>query len=572
MTSPAINSFDSFPQYAFRHSKLGEIIGLARGSDVVQFRGIPFAEIPARFRQSRLLESLPRQPFDARKSGAYCPQPLLPFPPYWEGDVPADCPKLPAAPQDEFDCLNLNITVPRDALEHSPLERLPVLFFIHGGAFIGGSQSIQLTGREIYDATNLVRAAIARKQPIVVVSCNYRVGPLGFLASKELVAFNQAHDEPVGNYGLHDQRQALEWCDKFIAGFGGEPKNVTIQGTSAGGSSAHYQSIFPGRKFRRAILASGTLTGIGPMSLEYQQRSYDKYVSRCAEASTASDVDTVALLQSITVNDMVKPVSDSIWHPLIDGEWIPGATMEKVCKVYSDGSAPDLMVGACDFEADLTQLLLMEDMISKKPASDAKMREKIHDLTSSNGMIVAPEKFPDAYPTITDLYDITSSLEHPSSAMHRWADILADIAFRIPGLHIAAHHPADVLVYEIQCKNPYPLWNWSFGRANHAVNDLFLFDVAPDLVSGDLQDAHAGNVAQIRAAWLDFCYGKLPWEPYRMGGDELGPMHVFDHGTKGRDGQTLEQAIGETLARKWRAILEANQRLLEEDGLATNNI
>lgn len=201
----------------------------------------------------------------------------------------------------------------------------------------------------------------------------------------------------------------------------------------------------------------------------------------------------------------------------------------------------------------------MSDMVSKKPASDAKMRERIYDLASSNGMIIAPEKFPDAYPDITDLYGITSSLEHPSSAMYEWADIMADIAFRIPGLHIAAHHPANVLVYEIQCKNPYPLWSWSFGRANHAVNDLFLFDVAPDLVPEDLQEAHAGNVAQIRAAWLDFCYGKLPWQPCSRDSDSLGPVHVFEHGYKGRDSEALEQALGDRIAQIWRAILRANE-------------
>ena len=201
-------------------------------------------------------------------------------------------------------------------------------------------------------------------------------------------------------------------------------------------------------------------------------------------------------------------------------------------------------------------------MVSKKPASDAKMREKIYDIASSNGMIVAPEQFPDAYPSITDLYGITTSLEHPSSAMLEWADLLADVAFRIPGLHIATHHPANVLIYEIRCKNPYSLWSWSFGRANHAVNDLFLFDVAPDLVPEDLQEAHAGNVSQIRAAWLDFCYGKLPWEPFRASSEALGPLHVFEHGDKGRDCETLEQAMGGIMAQRWRSIIEANQTTL----------
>ncbi|ORX98297.1 Alpha/Beta hydrolase protein [Clohesyomyces aquaticus] len=561
MTSVARdNLFDSFPQFSFNHRKLGGLIGLERGDDVVQFRGIPFAEITARFRQARVLDSLPQRPFDARKSGPYCPQLSFPFPPYWTGAIPADYPPFSPAPQDEFKCLNVNITVPRSILEDSFKEKVPVLLFIHGGAFVGGSQSIQVAGREIYDAVNLVRAGIARGQPLVVVTCNYRVGPLGFLASKELMAFNKGHNEPVGNYGLHDQRQALEWCHRFIDGFGGDPDNITIQGTSAGGSSAHYLSIFPNRKFRRAILASGTLTGIGPMPLDHQQKLYNAYRCRHSRDNKVFDEVSVALLQSIPVDEMVKPVTDDIYHPLIDGEWIPGATMETTCAIYKDSHAPDLMIGASYFEADLTRMILMDDMTTKKPASDAKMHAKITELISSNGMILSPSTFPTVYPSVISAYNITTAIATPSSQMFEWADFMADLAFRIPPLHIAAHHPANVLVYEIRCKNPYPLWSWSFGRANHAVNDLFLFDPAPDLVPEELRRDHDGNVRQIRAAWLDFCYGKLPWKQVRKEGETLGPVHIFENGAMGRDPETLEEAMGEETAGRWRVVLEANVR------------
>lgn len=540
------DALDSFPGYKLEHKDLGQLIGLARGDDVVQFRGVPFATIPARFRQAHLLESLPQQPFDARKSGPHCPQPLLPFPTYWEGPLPEDFPPLPDPPQDEFGCLNLSITVPRSCLEDESARKLPVFFFIHGGAFVGGKQSTQLAGREIYDGTNFVRAGVARNQPVVVVTCNYRLGPLGFLASEELAAFNKEYGEAVGNYGLHDQRQALEWCNKFISGFGGNAENVTIQGTSAGGSSAHYLSIFPARKFKRAILASGTLTGIGPMPMPYQQEKFAAYVSRHSRENNKPEGNPVRLLQSILVEELVNPISAGIYHPYIDGDWIPGATMQSITNLYKDEAAPDLMIGACDFEADLTQLLLLDDILSMKPASDNRMRATIYDLTSSNGMIISPEKFPDAHSSVTGAYDLTSALEHPSFAMYKWAELLADVAFRVPPLHIAAHHPANVLLYEIRCKNPYEKWAWSFGRANHAVNDVFLFDVASDLVPEELQGPHAGNVAQIRAAWLDFCYGKLPWSPYRKQDHRIGPVHVFEHGENGRDAESLEEAVGET--------------------------
>lgn len=243
--------------------------------------------------------------------------------------------------------------MPRDALEKGSASKLPVFFFIHGGAFVGGSQSIQVAGREIYDGTNLVRAAAARNKPVLVVSCNYRVGSLGFLASAELSVYNKAHGEPVGNYGLHDQRQALEWCSKFIDQFGGDSGNITIQGTSAGGSSAHFQSIFRDRKFKRAILSSGTMVGIGPMPQEFHQRNFDTYVARHDVESGTIGQALIGLLQSVPVGKMVEPISDSICHPLIDRDWIPGSTVEATSHIDSESDAPDLMIGACDFEVSV---------------------------------------------------------------------------------------------------------------------------------------------------------------------------------------------------------------------------
>ena len=109
--------------------------------------------------------------------------------------------------------------------------------YIHGGGLVAGSSSQQSDGREVFDIANLVRSAEAMGKPIVAVSINYRLGPLGFLASKELAVFNESFGELVGNYGLHDQRQALEWVSRFIAGFGGDPTKVTVKAGGAGGLS-----------------------------------------------------------------------------------------------------------------------------------------------------------------------------------------------------------------------------------------------------------------------------------------------------------------------------------------------
>jgi len=215
--------------------------------------------------------------------------------------------------------------------------------FIHGGAFVGGSQTVRVGNREIYDGANTVRGSLDLGLGVVVVTLNYRVGPLGFLASEELTSFNKSHDEPVGNYGLHDQRQALLWVQRFIAGFGGDPDNVTIYGTSAGGASCHYQCIFPECQFKRAIISSATMFGIGTMPVEHCQKTFDQFKARFAIGKG----DVIALMQAAPVRDFVEQVRINMWTPLMDHDWI---SEDRLHGREDDGEAPDMMIGACSYE------------------------------------------------------------------------------------------------------------------------------------------------------------------------------------------------------------------------------
>ena len=140
--------------------------------------------------------------------------------------------------QTDEDCLSLNVWTPR-ADSQQPR---PVMVWIHGGAFINGSGGI-------YDARRL-----AARGDIVVVTINYRLGALGFLAHPALGAPGQ-----VGNYGLADQQAALRWVRDNIAAFGGDPGKVTIAGESAGGMSVCDHLVAPGSRglFRAAIIQSG---------------------------------------------------------------------------------------------------------------------------------------------------------------------------------------------------------------------------------------------------------------------------------------------------------------------------
>jgi para-nitrobenzyl esterase len=133
-------------------------------------------------------------------------------------------------------CLYLEVHIPAGA---RPGEKLPVMFEIHGGGFLGTA----LTD----DGTNLVRSG-----PVVYVFANYRLGVFGFLADKALGAHS-------GDYGLQDQQAALRWTQANIARFGGDPHNVTIFGESAGGASVCDQVASPAAKglFQRGISVSG---------------------------------------------------------------------------------------------------------------------------------------------------------------------------------------------------------------------------------------------------------------------------------------------------------------------------
>src|SRR5580700_9516829 len=149
---------------------------------------------------------------------------------------------------DSEDCLFLNVYTPSNANAHS---RLPVFVWIHGGALVNGAGSD-------YDPSVMVA-----NNDIIVVTINYRLGSLGFLAASVLAATQPDAFENVGdagNYGLMDQQFALTWVQRNIAAFGGDPNAVTIGGESAGGLSVSSQlaSTNTGRNlFRGAIIESG---------------------------------------------------------------------------------------------------------------------------------------------------------------------------------------------------------------------------------------------------------------------------------------------------------------------------
>lgn len=197
------------------------------GPDFRVFRGIPYAAAPVG--ELRWQPPVPRPRWEgvreATQFGLRCVQDTGRDPDF-------------GRPTGE-DCLNLNVWTPRSA---TPADKRAVLVWIHGGGFLNGSA-------DIYDASWLTT-----RGDVVVVTVNYRLGALGFLALPQLSPDGQA-----GNYGLADQQAALRWVHDNIAAFGGDPDKVTVAGESAGAMSVCNHLVAPGSAglFRSAILQSG---------------------------------------------------------------------------------------------------------------------------------------------------------------------------------------------------------------------------------------------------------------------------------------------------------------------------
>lgn len=425
---------------------------------------------------------------------------------------------------------------------------------------MGGSQSIQLSGREIYDGTYFVRSSIQAGKPVIVVTINYRIGPLGFLASKELTEFNRANGEAVGNYGLHDQRQALNWIAKFVSGFGGNPGNVTINGTSAGGASCHYLCMFPERKFRRAILSSGTALGMGPIAQWQHQPDFDKFVA--AFVPNESGQSMVRALQNVPVDKFVTTVPIAMASPLIDGEYI----LDSWVMSHHPDDAPDIMLGACDFEADIGRLMISDltDIHNMTPLPNDLILKNAATNFRFNGLPKPPGSFPHSAPEMCQQYHISElGLDEPRQSFEGWVQFLADVVFRFPPLYVARTAPRTgsarkVYLYEFKAPNPYAPGTMWHGRANHGVNDLFVFNPAEDLVDNDGKPGFVAAVKTVQDKWLNFVYGETPWTAYNDV-ERGGTCFVFDDAEKSHEACSLVAAVGKEKSDQWESIWSMTQ-------------
>lgn len=267
----------------------GAVAGTSLGK-TRSFVGIPYAAPPVgplrwKSPQPAAAWATPR---DAKTLGSQCPQFGL-FTGKWDDDT-------------NEDCLTLNVWTPTGATQR------PVMVWIHGGGFTAGSGD--LSG---YDGQKLSEVG-----DVVVVTLNYRLGVLGYLAHAALSAEDPAHPGS-GNYGIEDQRAALQWVKTNIAAFGGDPANVMIFGESAGAESVFTHMVSPGSAglFQRALAESGYLLAMP--TLTAAQAQGDKLATQVGCTDAASVLTCLRALDP-------QMLSSALFHPALgklDPNWAP---------------------------------------------------------------------------------------------------------------------------------------------------------------------------------------------------------------------------------------------------------
>lgn len=312
------------------HTKYGSLSGVKESESCTAFRGIPYAAPPT----GDLRWKRPQPPIPwtgVRKAWEYgpcCPQiRALPGSFYHKEFYQKD----DSVVQSE-DCLYLNVWTPAE----SPDEGLPVLFWIHGGAFDHGS------GSELeFDGARFSELGV------ILVTINYRCHALGFLCHPWLDA--ETEDGCSGNYGLYDQIAALDWVRENIRAFGGDPRNITIFGQSAGAMSVQDLVVSPlaAGKFEKVIMQSGG--GIDGLRLDGDRQTAAASAEKLIRKLGVSSLEELRKVDPWTLAKTCRELQpEAGFYPIVDGRLLP----DTPAALARAGRVPDVpyLLGSCQDE------------------------------------------------------------------------------------------------------------------------------------------------------------------------------------------------------------------------------
>lgn len=444
------------------NTRYGKIKG-TQANDLNVWRGIPFAAPP--IGSLRFHAPQPPEPWsyvrDAFEFGPVCHQPADSRGTRFGGEQPLH----------SEDCLYLNIWSP--AVNE---EALPVMVWIHGGTFVTGAGS-----QPLFDGTSL-----ASQGNVIVVSINYRLGPLGFL---HLAPWGEGF---ASNQGLLDQIAALEWIQDNINAFGGDPKRVTVFGESAGSMSIAALLAMPAARglFSGAIMQSGTSQTLQPQQAE-------GITAALLTELGISPQGELSLLTSLPVEDImeaaermtIKLSGDSLsmyFQPVIDNHTLPSDPAEAVAKGAAKGIP--LLIGTNRDEGNL---------FFREGSNTADFEQSLRALEMLMG--------------VDNLSEVA---RHYPESWEGQADILTDLYFWCSSVSFAERQRdhAPVWMYRFDwAVSGHPLLN----KAVHGAEIVFAFNNLPLLRSFGLEvTASMKRLAEaMQGAWAAFAHRRDPGTP-----------------------------------------------------------
>jgi para-nitrobenzyl esterase len=416
------------------------------------------------------------------------------------------------------DCLYLNVWT----AAKNPAEKLPVMVWIHGGAFVGG-----MTGTPMFDGTKFAQKGV------VLVSIAYRLGVFGFMAHPEL---SRESGKGSGAYGIQDMIAGLRWVKNNIAQFGGDPSCVTIFGESAGGIAVGMLSAAPPAKglFQRAISESGgsfappriaEAAGQNVPSLKLAESSGESFLKKLG----ASDIKAARALPAAQILKAAGGAmggGSSFW-PVADGYTIPGDPWE----LYEKGLFNDtpILVGTNSNEGGL---------FSRGPVTAAAFEKQIRSGYGEKADVLLS-----AYPHSTD-----------AEASRASADVFREFAFAWPTWAWARMQSqkgkGKAFVYYYDHRTPD-----SPDGANHAAEVTYVFGN----LGGNGGAPRSEDVALsdlIRSYWINFARtgnpngsGLSPWPVFTEKNQEV---MFFDTGASAKPIPNLEKLKAFDAYYSWR--------------------
>lgn len=523
-----------------------------RSGLVAVWRGIPYAAPPVgplRFAAPRPPTPW-REPLDATVFGPLSPQPKslisrlsfstepVPIPPVTLGD--------PTGPGAARGSLTLNVYAPTVETSAASVGRRPVIVFLHGGAFYAG-------GGAQYDGSRLAAAG-----GVVVVTCNYRLGALGWISFQELAraeGSGASQDQVVDNRGLRDQIAALRWVRDHIAAFGGDPDAVTLVGESAGASSVLCLLASPRARglVHRAVVQSPPEGILSPdrardLGERYLRILGARSVARLAERPTA---ELTAPQRRYIVEATRATRRLGAFGPRWGDEVLPEPPLEAIAR--GDAAGVPLIVGVTRDEATLFVglrkfLSLDEPLIRRMLAARAEEnhRESHRESHGDDGAHDAVEALLAAYPRFPRRDGVVR--------------LFGDALFGAQAVRLAEAQSRHAPVWRYRFDYASPSLRLARLGAMHGIELPFVFDqldapTARRLLRGAWPPTVRSLGERLRRAWLAFARGdfghlEAHWPRYRAAAATSGDdraVRLFD-----RRDRIVHDLDGD-LRRAWRA-------------------